>query len=71
VNGLVPSTVRQAWWMVAGGVLALILAAMRGYAFYTHGGVVILALCLMFAGLGALSIAASVKRIRLGDNRGT
>ncbi len=54
--------------MIAGGVLALILAAMRGYSFYTHGGVVILALGLAFAGLGAVSIAASVKRIRQGDD---
>ncbi|KUH97095.1 hypothetical protein AU189_10235 [Mycolicibacterium acapulense] len=66
VNSLVPPTVRQARWLILGGIFALVLGVLRGYAFFAHGGLTFLMLSVLFVGIGAASIA-SVLRLRLGD----
>ncbi len=67
MNSLVPPTVRQARWLILAGIVAIALGALRGYAFFTHGGLVFLMLGLVFVSVGVASIVASVQRLRLGD----
>ncbi|MGV0789387.1 hypothetical protein ABQF33_20995 [Mycolicibacterium sp. XJ2] len=67
MNSLVPPTVRQARWLILGGIFALVLGVLRGYAFIAHGGLIFLMLSVLFVGIGAASIIASVLRLRLGD----
>ncbi|MGE2727344.1 hypothetical protein [Mycolicibacterium pulveris] len=67
MNSLVPPTVRQARWLIVGGIFAIVLGALRGYTFFTHGGLVFLTLSVLLVGVGVASIAASVLRLRRGD----
>lgn len=67
MNSLVPPTVRQARWLILGGIFAVVLGAVRGYTFFTHGGLIFLMLGVVFVSIGVVSIVASVLRLRLGD----
>lgn len=67
MESLVPETVRQARWYVAGGILAIIVGVVRATGFATHGGIVYLVMAALFLTLGVASVAAGVIRIRRGD----
>ncbi len=67
MNSLVPPTVRQARWLILGGIFAIVLGVVRGYTFFAHGGLIFLMLGVLFVGIGAASVVASVQRLRLGD----
>ncbi|MCV7283504.1 hypothetical protein H7J88_28085 [Mycolicibacterium flavescens] len=67
MSSLVPPTVRQARWLIVGGIFAIVLGGLRGHTFFTHGGLVYLMLSVVFVGIGVASILASIQRIRLGD----
>lgn len=67
-NSLVPATVRQARWLILGGLFAIALGAARAYTFFTHGGVIFLVLGVLFVSVGVASVLASVVRIRHGDS---
>ncbi len=67
MNSLVPTTVRQARWLILGGVVAIALGIVRGYTFFAHGGLIFLVLGVLFLSIGVASILASVQRLRLGD----
>ena len=64
---LIPLTVRQAKWLIVGGVFALAMGVMRGVAFFAHGGVMLLVLCVPFVCVGIASIVGSAMRIRRGE----
>ncbi|MDA4106881.1 hypothetical protein [Mycolicibacterium holsaticum] len=67
MNSLVPPTVRQARWLILGGIFAIVLGVVRGYTFFAHGGLIFLMLGVVFLGIGVASVVASVQRLRLGD----
>ncbi|MGV0874840.1 hypothetical protein [Mycolicibacterium sp. XJ879] len=67
MNSLVPPTVRQARWLILGGVFAIAMGALRGYAFFTNGGLMFLLMAVAFLAIGVASVLASMQRLRLGD----
>ncbi|WP_395307691.1 hypothetical protein V4U86_20070 [Mycobacterium sp. AMU20-3851] len=67
MEALIPETVRQARWYIAGGILAIIVGVVRASGFATHGGIVYLVMAVLFLTLGVASVAAGVIRIRRGD----
>jgi hypothetical protein len=64
---IVPSTVRQAWWLIVGGVFATIMGVLRGIGFFTYGGLMLLVLFVLFVSVGLASVAGAAIRIRRGD----
>ncbi len=67
MESLVPETVRQARWYVAGGILAIIVGVVRATGFANYGGIVYLVMATLFLTLGVASVTAGVVRIRRGD----
>ncbi|MGE2834671.1 hypothetical protein [Mycobacterium sp. SMC-4] len=67
---LIPATVRQARWLLVGGVLMAVLGIFRVVGFLNHGGFVYLVMAALFLTLAVLSVIAGVTRIRRGDDRG-
>lgn len=63
----VPETVRQAKWLIVGGVLVFGMGVLRAIAFFRGGGIVLLVLGTLFATLGVLTVVASIMRMRRGD----
>lgn len=64
---LIPANVRQAWWLIVGGVFATVMGVLRGIGFFTYGGLMLLVLCVLFVTVGLASVAGAVIRIRRGD----
>jgi uncharacterized membrane protein HdeD (DUF308 family) len=64
---LIPPTVRQARWLIVGGLLVLVLGTLRAVAFFQGGGLIFLVLGTLFLAVGIASVAAAVIRIRRGD----
>lgn len=67
MESLLPATVRQARWLLVGGVFMALLGVLRVVGFVNHGGVVYLAMAVLFLTLAVLSLIAGVTRIRRGD----
>ncbi|MGE2728465.1 hypothetical protein ACQI4F_03235 [Mycolicibacterium vaccae] len=65
---LIPATVRQARWLLVGGVLMAVLGVFRVVGFVNHGGIVYLVMAALFLTLAVLSVLAGVTRIRRGDD---
>ncbi|MGE2736354.1 hypothetical protein [Mycolicibacterium vaccae] len=65
---LIPATVRQARWLLIGGVLMAMLGVFRVVGFVNHGGIVYLVMAALFLTLAVLSVLAGVTRIRRGDD---
>ena len=68
MDSLVPDTIRQARWYLAGGILAIIVGVVRAIGFAEHGGLVYLVMAVLFLTLGTASIVAGVIRMRRGDD---
>ncbi len=68
MESLVPDTVRQARWYIAGGILAIVIGVVRATGFATSGGLVYLVLAALFLTLGVASVIAGAIRIRRGDD---
>ncbi|BBX17873.1 hypothetical protein MDUV_27330 [Mycolicibacterium duvalii] len=64
---MIPATVRQARWLLVGGVLMAVLGVLRLVGFINHGGLVYLVMAALFLMLAVLSVVAGVTRIRRGD----
>lgn len=62
-----PSSVRQAKWVVLGGLLVVVMGVMRATAFLREGGLMFLIMGGLFLALGVLTVTASIMRIRRGD----
>lgn len=67
VETFVPPTVRQARWLIVGGLLAGVLGVVRIIGFLNHGGLLFLVMGTLFVAVGAVSLAAAITRIRRGD----
>ncbi|MGK2865131.1 MAG: hypothetical protein ACSLFA_00565 [Mycobacterium sp.] len=66
---LVPASVRQARWYIAGGILAIIAGVVRAIGFVNHGGLVYAVMAVLFLTLGVASVGAGIVRVRRGDDR--
>jgi hypothetical protein len=62
-----PQTVRQAKWLLVGGVLVFAMGVLRGVAFFGGGGIMFIVMGTLFATLGVLSVVAAIMRMRRGD----
>ncbi|MCV7367448.1 hypothetical protein CRI77_16535 [Mycolicibacterium duvalii] len=67
MESMIPATVRQARWLLVGGVLMAVLGVLRLVGFINHGGLVYLVMAALFLMLAVLSVVAGVTRIRRGD----
>lgn len=63
-----PTSVRQAKWLIAGGLLIVVMGVMRAVTFFRGGGLMFLIMGGLFVTLGVLAVAGSVARIRKGDD---
>lgn len=67
VDILVPPSVKQAKWLIVGGVLMLAIGVARAVTFFSHGGLMFLLLAALFVSVGIATLIGSVTRIRRGD----
>jgi uncharacterized membrane protein HdeD (DUF308 family) len=67
VESLIPPTVRQARWLIVGGLLVFVLGALRTVMFVRGGGLMFLVIGMAFLALGIATVVAAVIRIRRGD----
>jgi membrane protein implicated in regulation of membrane protease activity len=63
----VPGTIRQAVWLIVGGVFAFIMGGLRIASYVQHGGILVLVMGLAFVALGVVSVVASATRFRRGE----
>lgn len=64
---LIPSTAKQAKWLIVGGLLMTVVGIARGARYFSHGGLVFLMMAVLFIAAGLVSIIGSAIRLRRGD----
>lgn len=63
----VPQTVRQAKWLIVGGLVLTVMGVLRVVSFFERGGFMVLVMGAAFVALGVVSVVASVIRLRRGE----
>jgi hypothetical protein len=67
VDLFLPATVKQAKWMIVGGVFIVGLGVARAATFFRHGGLMFLLLGVLFVSVGIATVVGSVTLLRRGD----